>query len=108
MDAKPFDDNANADKKLSDKAFDSGFVSETLVPFLRYFKVYTNPDALTPADARKAGFYPYRYGYIWEAPVDSKGKVAPVRHYTMGRRSNELAYCMPDEKVGTLLNACKN
>ncbi|MBI1422358.1 MAG: DUF839 domain-containing protein [Gammaproteobacteria bacterium] len=49
--------------------------------------------------AQKGGANPYRYGYIVEVRVDGQDKTRVVKHYAMGRQSNELAHVMPDGRT---------
>ncbi|KXH83758.1 S-layer homology domain-containing protein [Sporosarcina sp. HYO08] len=42
---------------------------------------------------------PYRYGFIPEVIVDEKGESHVVKHYSTGRRSNEVMLMMPDNRT---------
>jgi secreted PhoX family phosphatase len=48
-------------------------------------------------DEKKAN--PYNYGFIPEVFVSSDGMTRVVKHYSTGRRSNELMVVMPDERT---------
>ncbi|ANB59359.1 PhoX family protein [Anoxybacteroides amylolyticum] len=48
-------------------------------------------------DEKKAN--PYYYGFIPEVFVSSDGMTRVVKHYSTGRRSNELMVVMPDERT---------
>lgn len=89
--ARFFDADANQDKDIADKVIFGDWFGVDVIPFMRYFGVYTSK--ITAADARAKGFYPYQYGYIWETKINL-GKESTVKHYAMGRRANELAYVM--------------
>ena len=42
---------------------------------------------------------PYDYGYVYEVAVKEGGDYNASKWYAVGRRSNELAYIMPDQKT---------
>jgi hypothetical protein len=63
---------------------------------LRYWGL--DPATATVA-AAKAVFNPYRYGFPVEVAVDANANTTVEKHYAMGRRANELAYVMPDQKT---------
>ena len=42
---------------------------------------------------------PYDYGYVFEVQVHEDGSYDANKWYSTGRRSNELAYILPDEKT---------
>ena len=42
---------------------------------------------------------PYQYGFIPEVIVDGKGESHVVKHYSVGRRSNEIMLMMPDNRT---------
>ena len=42
---------------------------------------------------------PYQYGFIPEVIVDEKGESQVVKHYSAGRRSNEIMLMMPDNRT---------
>ncbi|PAQ16027.1 alkaline phosphatase [Bacillaceae bacterium SAOS 7] len=42
---------------------------------------------------------PYQYGFIPEVIVDKKGESKVVKHYSVGRRSNEIMLMMPDSRT---------
>ncbi len=42
---------------------------------------------------------PYNWGYIPEVTVNPNGTANIVKHYSMGRRSHEVAQVMPDQKT---------
>lgn len=48
-------------------------------------------------DEKKAN--PYYYGFIPEVMVNADGITRVVKHYSTGRRSNELMVVMPDERT---------
>ncbi|MFC4181890.1 PhoX family protein [Saccharococcus thermophilus] len=48
-------------------------------------------------DEKKAN--PYYYGFIPEVTVSADGMTRVVKHYSTGRRSNELMVVMPDERT---------
>lgn len=48
-------------------------------------------------DEKKAN--PYYYGFIPEVMVNADGTTRVVKHYSTGRRSNELMVVMPDERT---------
>lgn len=67
---------------------------------LRYWGSYTDGSKITPADARKLGFFPYNYGFPWEIKITSKMLTTSVmKHYSMGRNALELALVLPDKKT---------
>lgn len=45
------------------------------------------------------GSNPYSYGYKFELSISDKGKSQLVKHYAMGRLSNELGDVMPDKRT---------
>lgn len=45
------------------------------------------------------GSNPYAYGYKFELSVSAKGEPKLVKHYAMGRLSNELGDVMPDKRT---------
>lgn len=47
----------------------------------------------------KLSFFPYAYGYTFEIALDDYGKYSMWKHYSMGRRSGELAIVLPDKKT---------
>lgn len=49
--------------------------------------------------AQQGGADPYRYGWITEVSLDAHGKSRVVKHYAMGRQSNELAHVLPDGRT---------
>jgi secreted PhoX family phosphatase len=49
--------------------------------------------------AQQGGANPYRYGFITEVKLDAHGKTQVVKHYAMGRQSNELAHVLPDGRT---------
>jgi len=48
--------------------------------------------------AQQGGANPYRYGLITEVGFDTKKQPRVVKHYAMGRLSNELAHVLPDRR----------
>lgn len=42
---------------------------------------------------------PYQYGFTPEVFIDENGKTKVVKHYSTGRRSNELMLVMPDQRT---------
>ncbi len=54
---------------------------------------------MTPGQISPDGANPYRYGMITEVSVNSSGKSEVIKHYAMGRLSNELAHVMPDSRT---------
>lgn len=90
-DARTFDADANKDKDISDRKIFGRSNSRSIPPFMRYFGMYTTK--VTPTEARAKGFFPYMYGYIWETKINM-GKESTAKHFTLGRRANELGYVM--------------
>jgi secreted PhoX family phosphatase len=49
--------------------------------------------------AAAGGADPYRYGYVTEVDVKQNGDTSVVKHFALGRQSNELAHIMPDGRT---------
>jgi len=64
--------------------------------FMRYYDIYGENVTM---DNIRSRFNPYRYGYILEIQLDNGLSTRGTKHYAMGRRSNELAYVMPDRRT---------
>ena len=67
--------------------------------FMRYYGKYENKTLFTAARATSGGFYPYRYGYMWETKVKADFTETTKKIYAAGRQAWEMAYVMPDEKT---------
>lgn len=52
-----------------------------------------------PSQLPPNGANSYKYGMITEVSVNNLGKTNVVKHYAMGRLSNELAHIMPDDRT---------
>jgi hypothetical protein len=77
------------------KSLNSGLY-DNVVGFVRYFGLYYSD--LTIAKA-KAVFNPYKYGWITEMRANDDGSYTNVKHYTLGRKANEMADVMPDKRT---------
>jgi len=53
----------------------------------------------TGLTARQGGADPYRYGVITEVVVGKHGETHVIKHYALGRGSNELAHVLPDRRT---------
>jgi len=81
---------------------------EEFEPDARVYALDTNPRA-TFMSAINDYYYPqyrgtrtvspYHYGYIVEVSIEPGGAARMARHYSMGRRSNEVARVMPDRRT---------
>jgi secreted PhoX family phosphatase len=83
--------------------------SEEYEPDARSFE-FDTPDKLSQSTAHLKDFAklyfddekkanPYYYGFIPEVMVNADGMTRVVKHYSTGRRSNELMVVMPDERT---------
>jgi uncharacterized protein len=83
--------------------------SEEYEPDARSFE-FDTPDKLSESTAHLKDFAklyfddenkanPYYYGFIPEVFVSSEGMTRVVKHYSTGRRSNEMMIVMPDERT---------
>ncbi|KIQ95357.1 putative phosphatase [Anoxybacillus thermarum] len=83
--------------------------SEEYEPDARSFE-FDTPDQLSQSTAHVMDFAklyfgdekkanPYYYGFIPEVIVSADGKTRVVKHYSTGRRSNEIMVVMPDERT---------
>ncbi len=53
----------------------------------------------TGLSAQQGGANPYHYGVITEVAVGKRGETHVVKHYALGRGSNELAHVLPDRRT---------
>ncbi len=83
-------------RKFETAAATADFADDEVLGMARYAGL--DPEKMSVEDYRK-GLNPYAYGFPTEVTVKEDGTATPVKHYSMGRVSVELAEVMPDNKT---------